>query len=278
VHANTLSEIQTPPTAAHLQAVLGDSEAGKESGSATPDKPSAQPQPVGVTAGLENAPESSALGMTSGGASSAAPTKGHPVKGKITYSGEITRGGVTFGARDFGDTLSNPDLAKGSSVNYKSGTFEVSATLKHSIHYDVRSGTGPSGQTDIASEDDPDIKKTNYPEVVSDLTPGKDGCPPRNHFWAEDLTLKHELVHANDYKENGPVALAKATTWLNGQIAANVEQVKTLYDPFVFRFASALRTLQPKEDSEKQAYLKGAPDYEARAKAIKTKGDNKGYK
>jgi hypothetical protein len=237
--------------------------------------------PVHATPAV-TASESPALGMTSGEASSsatAAPlTTGHAVNGKLTYNASITRGGPAPPPPFFGLTQSNPNLTKDWSITRKSGTFEVSAALKHSITYQVRPGTGPSNQTDIASATDSDIKKTNYPVVVSDLTPNASGRPPRTKFWAEDLTVEHELVHANDFKQNGPAALAKATTWLNGQTAANVEKVKTLLDPLIDHFASALRAAQSNEDREKHAYREGAPSYKTRADAIKAKGNKGEYK
>jgi hypothetical protein len=157
----------------------------------------------------------------------------------------------------------------------------VNATFKHPITYQIRSGTGPTGQIDIASKTDADITKTNYLTVVSDLTPDKsdlNGRPPRTKFWAEDLTVRHELVHCNDDKKNGPGAMATVTTWLNGQTAANIGEVKTLLSALPGRFATALLAALSTEAGEKHAYGDGAPSYKARADAIKAKGDKGDYK
>jgi hypothetical protein len=145
----------------------------------------------------------------------------------------------------------------------------------------VRSGTGPSAQVDIASESDSDITKANFPTVVSDLTPDMtdlNGRPPRSKFWAEDLTIKHEKVHADDDHKNAPAAMGVAVTWLNAQTAANAAGVGMLLSGIPGRFAAALLAALSTEDGEKHAYGDGAPSYKARAEEIKKKGDKGDYK
>lgn len=256
--------------------------------------------PAGATAPESQfaaVPESPELGTTSGEASSgqaagvpiqvpdievpalAELAKSDAVMAKFKYTGSITRGGAT--PAGFGVTRSFSSKLTGATITPKSGTFEVAATFEHPITYQIRSGTGPSGQVDIAAETDTDITKTNYPTVVSDLTPNMsdlNGRPPRTTFWAEDLTVRHELVHANDDKKNGPGAMATVTTWLNGQTAANVGEVNTLLGALPGRFAAALLAALSTVDGEKHAYGDGAPSYKARADAIKAKGDKGEYK
>src|SRR5690606_34289375 len=121
------------------------------------------------------------------------------------------------------------------------GAFAVSATYEHPITYQVRSGTGPSGQVDIASETDGDITVANYTRVASDLTPNMsdlNGRPPRTKFWAEDLTLRHELVHANDDQANGPGAMATVKSWLESQTATDEAGVRRHLAALPGRFAS----------------------------------------
>lgn len=197
----------------------------------------------------------------------------------FTYSGSIKKGGAQ--PSGFGVTRSFSSKLTGITITSKAKTFEVSATFEHPITYQVRSGTGPRSQKDIASETDPDITKTNYPTVVSDLTPDMsdlNGRPPRTKFWAEDLTEKHEKVHADDDKKNGPGAMRTVTTWLNGQTAASVAEVNTLLGKLPGRFASALLAALSTVDGEKHAYGDGAPSYKARADAIKAKGKKGDYK
>jgi hypothetical protein len=201
------------------------------------------------------------------------------VKGGFTYSGSIKRGGAR--PSGFGVTRSFNSKLKGITITSKAATYEVSATFEHPITYQVRSGAGPSRQKDIASATDADITKAKYPKVVSDLTPNMsdlDGRPPREKYWAEDLTLKHELVHADDDKKNAPGAMATVTTWLNGQTAASVAEVRTLLGKLPGRFATALLAALSTEDGEKHAYGDGAPSYKARADAIDAKGKKGDYK
>lgn len=196
------------------------------------------------------------------------------VNAGFTYSGSITRGGA--GPTGFGVTRSFGSSLTGITITPQTGTFDVAATFEHPITYQVRSGTGPSSQVDIASESDPDITSTNYPTVASDLTPDMsdlNGRPPRTQFWAEDLTLRHELVHAHDDQGNGPGAMATVTTWLNGQTAASESDVRTLLSALPGRFSTALLAALSTEDGEKNAYGDGAASYTARATAIQNKGD-----
>ena len=133
---------------------------------------------------------------------------------------------------------------------------------------------------DIASETDGDITKTNYLTVYSDLTPNMgdlNGRPPRTKFWAEDLTLRHELVHADDDKANGPAAVTTVTTWLDGQTAADAAGVRTHLGKIPGRFADALLAALSTEAGEKHAYGDGAPSYKARADKVKEKGDKGEY-
>lgn len=208
----------------------------------------------------------------------AAIDRNDAVNGAFNYSGSITRGGAApsgFGVtRSFGSSLSGITITPGA------GTFSVAATFLHPITYQVRSGTGPNSQVDIDSDSDNNIIATNYPTVVSDLTPNTsdlNGRPPRTQFWAEDLTLRHELVHANDDMANGPGAVTTVTTWLNGQTAASVAEVNALLGALPGRFANALLAALSTEDGEKHAYGDGAASYRARANAIKAKGDSGGY-
>ncbi len=203
------------------------------------------------------------------------------ISGKFTYKGSINKSPDTPSEGNFGETLSFSSKLTGITITPKTSSFEISATFEHPIVYKIRSGTGPRGQVDISSEADSDITKDNYTTVASDLTPNISdlkGRPPRTKFWAEDLTVKHELVHAKDDQGNGPGAMATVTTWLNGQTAADVDAVKGLLGALPGRFATALLAALSTEDGEKHAYGDGADAYKARANAVKSKGDKGEYK
>jgi hypothetical protein len=245
----------------------------------------------GDTAGASRGPAANG-GETSFGETSSAPIRvpdievpslaavgrNDAVNGAFTYSGSINRGGAQ--PSGFGVTRSFDSSLTGIVITPTPGTFNVAATFEHPIKYQVRSGKGPDGQVDIASETDSDITKTNYPTVVSDLTPDMgdlNGRPPRTAFWAKDLTWAHELVHANDDNANGPGAMATVTAWLNSHVAASVPQVRTLLGALPGRFATALLAALSTEAGERHAYGDGAPSYKARADAIKAKGDRGEY-
>jgi hypothetical protein len=192
----------------------------------------------------------------------------------FSYSGSIERGGAA--PAGFGVTHSFDSKLTGVTTTLKKKVYKVKATLEHPIKWEVRSGTGPDGQVDIASETDADITDLNYGDVVSDLTPDMtdlNGRPPRNDFWAEDLTIRHEKVHAADDKKNGPGAMRVTSKWLSKQTAASVADVTTLLGEIPDRFAAALLAALSTEAGEKHAYGDGAPSYKRRAKAIKKRGD-----
>lgn len=200
------------------------------------------------------------------------------VIGVLGYHGTITRGGAQpsgFGVtRSFSSSLTNITFATTPSA------YVITATLEHPITYQIRSGTGPDGQVDIPSADAAAITAANWSTVVSDLTPDKsdlNGRPPRTQFWAEDLTVQHELVHAHDDNTNGPLAMAQAMAWLNGQTASNPVALALLLASIPGRFAANLLAALSTEDGEKHAYGDGVANYTARANAISAKGGKGEY-
>lgn len=280
---------QTPPAPAGASPEGGET-AQTEGGSTTP------PASAAPTAGGTTAPPSTE-GPTAGG-TTVAPSSGVPEAGgtsgppvrlpdieipqlaqanrtdsilsAFAYSVSIARGGAGptgFGVtRSFGCKLTNLTITPAPSI------FVVTGTFLHPITYQIRTATGPDGQVDISSAADSKITNANYAAVATDLTPNMgdlNGRPPRNHYWAEDLTSRHELVHANDDKNNGPAAMWTALGWLMRQTAANEDFVRLLLESVPARFANALLAALSTEDGEIHAYGDGAPRYQARAELIK---------
>jgi hypothetical protein len=168
----------------------------------------------------------------------------------------------------------------GITVTPGSGKFTVAATVNNKVEWQVRSGTGPDGQKDIAGETDSDITKTNYPKVVSDLTPDVSdlkGRPPRDEFWAEDLTIKHEEFHAKEMEGHSLAGTTQAQTWLGTQTASSVADVNTLLGEVPGRVLTVVYAGMPETPREERAYNDGAASYTARANAIKTRGDANKY-
>jgi hypothetical protein len=197
------------------------------------------------------------------------------VAGTLGYSASIKRDAKAgLEAGDFGITNWGGIKVSGIKVTRAGSKFMVTATAEQPILYDVRSGKGPDDQVDIGSDSDPDITKTNYPNVVASLTPDptdKGGRPPRLQFWAEDLTIIHEEFHAKDVKKYAPAAAKVAETWLATQTAASIAEVSTLLESVPHKMVEALdASYAPK--SEDRAYAYGSASYAKRAKAIDRKG------
>ena len=204
--------------------------------------------------------------------------KNDAVEAKFGYEGSIAKDGPD--PEGFGVTRSFASKLTNIKITPKAKTFTIDATFEHPITYQVRKGTGPDGQRDVASETDSKITKANYETVAADLTPNMsdlNGRPPRSQFWAEDLTERHELVHANDDLKNGPDAMETVVKWLGEKEANDARGVNRLLTTVPNRFAAALLAALSTEDGEKRAYGDGAPLYRARATAIKAKGDKGDY-
>jgi hypothetical protein len=192
------------------------------------------------------------------------------VASTFSYSSTIKKAGAAPPAGDFG--ITRPFFQMKMSGTQDSGSFKVTCDVEGQITFQLSN----FGRTDISSDSDSDITKSNYPKVVSDLTPNMsdlNGRPPRTEFWAEDLTERHERFHAVEDVGFGRDGVLLAEKWLNKQTAASVDEVKA-------HVSQALNIIKTKVDnemappgSEKRAYGDGASLYAARTKAIKTKGD-----
>lgn len=197
----------------------------------------------------------------------------------MVYGSTITRGGSAgagnFGITNFGD-LKIKDVA----VTPMFGTFTVVGEISHKIVWQVRSGTGPGGQVSVGSETSPLIKKSNFAQVASDITPNMSdlgGRPPRTKFWSQDLTERHELFHATDVQGRGQTAVFVATHWLDTQTASTVADVNLLLKQVPVRAVAAL-VAGMGVPAEHRAYGDGAPAYKTRADAITAKGAAGDYK
>lgn len=197
----------------------------------------------------------------------------------IAYSGSIARGGITLGASEFGLTSSAPSL-KNIVITQASGVFTVNATYELITKWDTRRGTGPNSQVNIADENSASLTASNYPTAVSDLTPNlsdEGGRPPRTRFWAQDLTERHEQVHARDHQTTGREGLRRALTWLTAQTASTQADVEAHLATFRGKIVQYILANGAGSVGELHAYGDGAPLYKARADAIKAKGDGGGY-
>jgi hypothetical protein len=194
----------------------------------------------------------------------------NPIASTLTYNPSINQSGPP--PSPFGETKPYTHTLSGISVSLTGGIYRVTATLDNPITFQVDGG----GNTDIASETDPDITNSNYPTVVSDLTPDMsdlNGAPPRTQFWAEDLTIRHERFHADEDVVHGRAGVVAAQAWLNTQTASTVADVRSLLGAVPGRVAATVDAAMAYPGREERAYGDGAPLYLERANAIKAKGE-----
>ena len=196
------------------------------------------------------------------------------VASALSYNPSITQSGPP--PSPFGATLPYTHAITGITVTPSPGTYTVAATVDNPITFQVSGG----GRPDIASATDPDITQANYSTVASDLIPDMsdlNGRPPRNSFWAEDLCIRHERFHATEDVTHGRSGVTLAQNWLNTKTAASVAEVNLLLGQVPARVAATVNTAMAYPGRELRAYGDGAPQYLARANAIKAKGDAGGY-
>jgi hypothetical protein len=200
------------------------------------------------------------------------------ISGKLGHKATIVNGTGILGAADFGATgwrdVNLSDIVV--TPVPKKKAFKVTARANVTITWEVQSGLGPSNQVSIGSATDPSITKTNWPDVVKDLTPDKGGVTPRTKFWCRDLTEQHELHHAKELKAFLPAAVKTVNTWLNAQTVKDVNEVNTQLTYVPSRVYEAL-TDKYMPGSEERAYRALGPSFKARADAIRKRGKRGAY-
>jgi hypothetical protein len=195
------------------------------------------------------------------------------IESVLSYNPSITRSGSTD---DFGKTEWGTCTLSKKSITQTDDVYKITATVDHPITYQVDS----RGKTDVSSETDPDITQDNYTTVVSDLTPDMNklnGYPPRTEFWAEDLTIRHELFHARECQQFGQAGVAAAEKWLNGESGISPGWVDALVTHVPTKVYGVIDDGVAVPAVEERAYGDGAAAYIARVEAIKKRGDSEGY-
>ena len=271
--------VSTEPVSVAIPMTGGTSGAAGAPG-ATADKQVSAP---GATAGKQDG----AQGHEQGGAMRVvADIEGDPIVSNqdavapvISYTGSITRGGITLGGGEFGRTDSVPSLG-GINITQTASVFHVTATYQLLTKWDTRHGTGPDGQHDVPDENAPVLTAANYATAASDLTPNmsdEGGRPPRTQFWAQDLTERHEQLHAREHQQTGREGLRRGLEWLATQTASTQADVEALLRGLQTRIVQYILANGAGSVGELHAYGDGAPLYRARATAIRVKGTAGGY-
>jgi hypothetical protein len=246
-----------------------------------PMAPGAAPQQGAAAAG----PGAEQAGLGAGTAQAVADQVDEPIisdhdtiSPTIGYTGSITRGGITLSG-EFGRTDSSPSL-KNITITQASGAFTVTATYELVTKWDTQRGTGPASQVNVPNENASALTKANYATAVSDLTPNmsdEGGRPPRTTFWAQDLTERHEQLHAREHQATAKEGLKRALTWLSSQTASSKADVEAQLATLRTKVVQYILANGAGSVGELHAYGDGAPLYLARADAIKKKGDGGGY-
>jgi hypothetical protein len=211
------------------------------------------------------------------------PPQSDRVASTLTYKSQISGDGPAPDPGDFGTTRPFFTMTDRYALLDK-GVYTVTATVTADVKFGVTSGN----RKNIASDSDANITQTNYPDVVRDLTPsptavhrpGLDlfaGQPPRTHFWAEDLTIVHERVHADEDVMFGGQGVVIAQNFLNAQTANSYDDVGRLFQPALNQVVAKVDKEMAFPGREERAYSRGAAAYRDRAQAIKRKGDARGY-
>lgn len=236
---------------------------------------------TGQPAASEPGEETNYASLPSLGAPAANKPQRLPIVAGLHRNVTVRRGAVPLDSNHFGLTAS--ELATSNmhvAVGPTSSVYVVDGQLDHTITWDVWSGAGPTGQTNIKSEADPNITSGNYRDVARDLRPDDHGVPPRINYWAEDLSAKHEIFHAFSHMRYYREGLELALGWLNGKTATSDAEVVRLVEKARNRIAAygASKTQTSMGSTEERAaYEAGAPAYLARSEAILQKGRAGGY-
>lgn len=296
------------PLAQPILAALADSQKGAEHTAGAVEAAAAAGVPADAVGAAEAGPEAAApeAGETqatpasAGGDSQTAPPGSQETEQEVTlpdialtgveefalcdalwpwlsYSGKVSRGGAAPGATEFGVTRPGQMTLKGIKVRKIPliGRFLVTATLEQELKWQVRVGTGPTGEVSIGSILDGNLTAANHQQAAADLTPNMsdlNGRPPRTQFWAQDLTERHENFHADDAVSRGPDAVKIASNWLGTQAAPDVPGVQALLNQVPGRAFTALMAAMAFPAREERAYGDGAGAYWRRATGIKAMG------
>jgi hypothetical protein len=193
----------------------------------------------------------------------------------LTYNPTITKSGTSPGPDLFGVTRGYDIRVSNIRIMNIFGAYLVYAQVDNPITYEVCSSTGPNGEQSIDSASDAKITAANYQQVADDLTPDMsdlNGRPPRDQFWAEDITNTHERFHCTDGLGHARDGVRVAASWLGGQTANSQADVQNLLGQVPQKVADVRMAAMTMPGREERAYGDGAGAYNARALMIRMKG------
>jgi hypothetical protein len=150
-------------------------------------------------------------------------------------------------------------------------------------------GVSSGGRTNVPSAAAPVVTAATWRTVASDLTPGG-GTPnrsPRTTFWAEDLTLTHEIFHFNEFNTFLRTSFGSFETTIEGagyteaatatdtEAAALGRKAADLHTRLLAAWNQAKTNMAP--GMEDRAYDDGAASYQARADAVRARAATAGW-
>lgn len=144
------------------------------------------------------------------------------IRGGIALSHRTEKGEVPLGATDFGKCIS---VVGGATrvrkiEGFWSDTYEVEARTDITYKWATQS----CGCTDVLGPMDPAVTPDTWQEIVTDLTPGPTGRPPRHRYYCSDLTAQHELFHRDDMQAAYERYKTFENIWLAGEEASSTQE------------------------------------------------------
>jgi hypothetical protein len=183
--------------------------------------------------------------------------------------------GTAFGMAQYslgGKTWASPRrLAAGS-------RYDVRARIACRYTWD----TNAQGHKNISGPRDSDVTADSWSQIVYDLTPPATtpARPPRVEYWAQDMTIKHEKFHIQDWVGSFRTYRPTAEAWLNTQSASSVQEARNKTNDAISLMTTNVNNYMGSGDSspaEARAYTDGVSSYQERADAVEARANKEGW-
>ncbi len=137
------------------------------------------------------------------------------IKGSLQFGSSVARGGITVPGNAFGVEI---PTFKVDSISWTIATASPNTVnLNGRVFVDCKWDVHDVGRTDIPNASTPAVTDKSWRAIYADLQPDSAGRPDRKHYWAEDITSRHEKFHANDDIGRARLYVPAAQAWLNSQ-------------------------------------------------------------
>ena len=135
------------------------------------------------------------------------------------------------------------------------------------------------GRTDIPSAAAPTVSDKTWRAIYADLQPDDSGRPDRRHYWAEDITSRHEKFHATDDIGRARLYVPTAQAWLSAQSvsAKNIDKDTEALMRTVQQNVQADAEAYYQAGGEDRAYGDGKAIYQHRVDAVHDRALKEGW-